>query len=147
VSRLLLILPLLGISCAAIAAGQSSCRNNVAALDTEFQAAVKRNDAAAVSRLLPSDYILISSTGEVATKADLVNEARQRTYVYTHQEDSRQTVRIWGGTAVLTALLWAQGKTEGRHFNVKIWFSDTYACTPRGWRYVFGQVGTRIPLT
>ncbi|MHB8812641.1 MAG: nuclear transport factor 2 family protein [Steroidobacteraceae bacterium] len=145
-SRLPLILPLLGVSCAAIAAGQPSCRNNVAALDAEFQAAVRRNDAATVSRLLPSDYILVSSTGEVATKADLVNEARQRKYVYTHQEDSRQTVRIWGGTAVLTALLWAQGTTEGRPFNVKIWFSDTYACTPQGWRYVFGQVGARLPL-
>jgi ketosteroid isomerase-like protein len=145
-SRVLLILPLLGISCAAIAAGQPSCRNDVAALDTEFQAAVKRNDAAAVSRLLPSDYILISGTGEVATKADLVNEARQRKYIYTHQEDSRQTVRIWGGTAVLTALLWAQGTTEGRHFNVKIWFSDTYACTAQGWRYVLGQVGAPIPV-
>lgn len=145
-SRILLILPLLGISCAAIAAGQTTCRNNVAALDTEFQAAVKRNDAAVVSRLLPSDYILISNTGEVSTKADLVNEARQGKYVYTHQEDSRQTVRIWGDTAVLTALLWAQGTTEGRHFNLKIWFSDTYACTPQGWRYVFGQVGARIPV-
>lgn len=145
-SRVLLILPLLGISCAAMAAGPPSCRNNVAALDTEFQAAVKRNDAATVSRLLPSDYILISNTGEVATKADLVNEARQKKYVYTHQEDSRQIVRIWGDTAVLTALLWAQGTTEGRRFNLKIWFSDTYACTPQGWRYVFGQVGSRIPV-
>lgn len=145
-SRVVLILPLLGIWCAAIAAGQPTCRNNVAALDTQFQAAVKRNDAAIVSRLLPSDYILISSTGEVATKADLVNEALQRKYIYIHQEDTRQTVRIWGGTAVLTALLWAQGKTEGRHFNLKIWFSDTYACTPQGWRYVFGQVGARIPV-
>lgn len=144
--RLLLMLTLLWTSCAALAAGAPTCRNDVASLDTEFQAAVKRNDSASVARLLPDDYILVSATGQVETKADLVNEARQNKYVYTHQEDSDQVVRIWGNTAVLTALLWAEGTTEGRHFNLKIWFSDTYACTSQGWRYVFGQVGSHIPV-
>jgi ketosteroid isomerase-like protein len=134
------------MSCSALAAGNPVCRNNVAALDTEFQAATKRNDAAAVARFLPDDYILVSSTGEVQTKADLVNDARAKTYIYSHQEDSHQTVRMWGDTAVLTALLWAEGTTAGRHFNVKVWFSDIYACTPQGWRYVFAQVGQHVPV-
>lgn len=146
-SRLLLVLSMVGISSTALAAGAPVCRNDVAALDTEFQAAVKRNDVASVDRLLPSDYILVSATGDVQTKADLVNEARKKRYVYTHQEDSRQTVRIWGNTAVLTALLWAEGTTEGKHFDVKVWFSDTYVCTPQGWRYVFAQVGTHVPAS
>jgi hypothetical protein len=70
------------MSCSALAAGSPACRNNIAALDTEFQAAVKRNDVAAVDRFLPDDYILVSSTGEVQTKADLVNDARAKTYIY-----------------------------------------------------------------
>lgn len=143
--RLLLILPLLGSSCAALASEAGNCPNNVAALDIEFQAAVARNDAAAIDRLLPGDYILVSGAGEVQTKADLVNEARAKTYIYTRQDDSERTVRIWGDTAVLTALLWAEGTTGSRHFNVKVWFSDTYTCTSHGWRYVFGQVGTHVP--
>jgi ketosteroid isomerase-like protein len=146
VPRLLLILPLLTIWCTALAAGKHSCRSDIAALDARFQAAVKRNDTATIDRLLPSDYILVSDTGEVETKSDLLSEARDKKYVYSRQEDSRQTVRIWGDTAVLTALLWAEGTTAGRHFNVKVWFSDTYACTPRGWRYVFAQVGTHLPV-
>lgn len=145
-SRLLLLATLVGVSSSALAAGSPTCRDNVAALDTEFQAAVKANDAAAVARLLPDDYILVSSTGEVQTKADLVNDARAKTHLYSHQEDSHQTVRMWGDTAVLTALLWAEGTKAGRHFNVKLWFSDTYACTPRGWRYVFAQVGQHVPV-
>lgn len=143
--RLLLILPLLGISCTALASEAAACRNDVAALDIEFQAAVARNDAATIDRLLPGDYILVSGAGEVQTKTDLVSEARAKTYIYTRQDDSERTVRIWGDTAVLTALLWAEGTTDGRHFNVKVWFSDTYACTAHGWRYVFGQVGAHEP--
>jgi ketosteroid isomerase-like protein len=145
-SRLLLALSLVGISCNVLAAGAQACRSNVAALDTEFQAAVKRNDAATIDRLLPTNYALVSATGEVETKTDLLQEARARTYIYSHQEDTHQTVRVWGSTAVVTALLWAEGTTGGRQFNVKVWFSDTYVCTSHGWRYVFGQVGSHIPV-
>ncbi|HEY1888897.1 MAG TPA: nuclear transport factor 2 family protein [Steroidobacteraceae bacterium] len=143
--RLLLILPLLGISCTAPASGAAACRNDVAALDIEFQAAVASNDTTTIDRLLPSDYILVSATGEVQTKADLLHEAHAKTYLYTRQDDSHRTVRIWGDTAVLTALLWAKGTAGGRTFNVRVWFSDTYTCTADGWRYVFAQVGTHEP--
>jgi hypothetical protein len=36
----------------------------------------------------------------------LLNEAREGKTVYERQEDSEQTVRVWGDTAVITALLW-----------------------------------------
>ena len=70
--------------------------------------------------------------------------ARDPKVAYSHQEDSRQTVRIWGGTAVLTALLWAAGTEDGRPFEYRVWFSDVYVCTPEGWRYSFGEVGARL---
>jgi hypothetical protein len=54
-------------------------------------------------------------------------------------------VRVWGHTAVVTALLWAKGKDSGKAFDYKLWFSDTYVRTPSGWRYVFAQASTRIP--
>ena len=145
-SRLIIAPLLFAIACTTAYAGTPDCPDNVAELDTIFQAAVKTNDVATLDRLLPNGYILVSDVGDVAGKADLLNEARQRKYLYVHQEDSRQTVRTWGDTAVLTALLWAEGTTAGRHFNVKVWFSDTYVCTDHRWRYVFGQVGTHIPV-
>lgn len=122
----------------------ASCGNNVAALDTEFQAATGRKDAAAIDRLLPDDYILITSKGQVETKAGLLAEARDPRIVYNHQEDSGQTVRIWGDTAIVTALLWAQGTEDGKPFEYRVWFSDVYLCTAQGWRYTFGQAGTRV---
>jgi ketosteroid isomerase-like protein len=144
--QLILIVALLGISCTTLAAGAEVCQNNIAALDREFQAAVKTNDTAAIDRLLSENFVLVSAAGEVETKADLLKEAREQKYIYAHQQDSHRHVRIWGNTAVLTARLWAEGTTEGTRFNVKVWFSDTYACTLRGWRYVFGQVGSRVSV-
>ncbi|MFL6546975.1 MAG: nuclear transport factor 2 family protein, partial [Candidatus Udaeobacter sp.] len=65
--------------------------------------------------------------------------------IYEHQEDSAQKVRVWGDTAVVTALLWAKGTEDGKAFDYKLWFSDTYVRTPAGWRYVFAQASTRLP--
>lgn len=119
----------------------------VVALDTEYQAAVKINDAATMDRLLADDYILVVGSGKVYTKADLVNEARGGHVVYEHQEDTEQTARIWGDTAVITAKLWVKGSEDGKPFDKTVWFSDTYVRTKAGWRYVFGQSSLALPKT
>jgi ketosteroid isomerase-like protein len=117
----------------------------VAALDTQYQAAVKNNDAATMNRLLAEDFILVTSSGKTYTKADLLNEARRGHVVYEHQEDTAQTVRGWGDTAVVTAKLWEKGTDNGKPFDYTVWFSDTYVRTPTGWRYVFGQSSLQCP--
>jgi ketosteroid isomerase-like protein len=118
----------------------------VAALDTQYQAAVKANDAPSMARILADDFILVIGDGTVSTKADLLKEAEDRIREYTHQEDSEQTVRVWGDTAVVTARLWMQGtRKDGTPFDYQLWFSDTYVRTKEGWRYVFGQASLPLP--
>ena len=119
----------------------------VAALDTEYQAAVKKNDVDTMDRILADDFVLVTGLGKTYTKADLLEEARSKRMVYEHQEDSAQKVRVWGDTAVVTALLWAKGTEDGKAFDYKLWFSDTYVRTPTGWRYVLAQASTRLPKT
>jgi ketosteroid isomerase-like protein len=116
----------------------------VAALDTEYQAAVERNDAAVMDRILADDFVLIGGKGKVFTKDDLLAEARRGNVVYEYQRDTNQKVRVWGDTAVITAMLEAKGTEDGEPFDYKLWFSDTYVRTPAGWRYVLGQASTRM---
>jgi len=118
---------------------------SLAALDTEYQAAVKANDAVTMDRILADDFILVTGRGTVFTKEDLLTSARNKDVIYEHQEDTEQTVRIWGDTAVVTALLWQKGTNNGKPFDDKLWFSDTYIRTPTGWRYAFGQASIRLP--
>ena len=119
----------------------------VAALDIEYQAAVKQNEAATMDRILADDFVLVTGLGKTYTKADLLDETRSKRMVYEHQEDSARKVRVWGDTAVVTALLWAKGTEDGKAFDYKLWFSDTYVRTPSGWRYVLAQASTRLPTT
>src|SRR5436190_918506 len=72
---------------------------------------------------------------------------RARVQVFDHQSEmpGTQKVRVWGDTAVVTALLWLKGTQDGKPFEYKLWFSDTYVRTKAGWKYVFGQASLRLP--
>ena len=119
----------------------------VAALDTEYQAAVGRNDAATMGRILADDFVLILGNGTVHTKSELIQEAQEKTITWEQQTevDASQKVRVWGDTAVVTAKLWVKGSRGGQAFDRKLWFSDTYVRTKDGWRYVFGQASLPLP--
>ena len=127
------------ISCCAFAGSAVDDQKNVASLDKQYQAAVKANDASTMERILADDFILVEGDGSAHSKSDLLEEARSKRITYLHQDESEQTVRVWGDTAVVTAKLWGKGTQDGKPFDWKLWFSDTYIRTPAGWRYVFGQ--------
>ena len=122
----------------------TTVEREIADLDTQYQAAVERNAAATMDRSLAADFVLVTGMGKVYTKNDLLEEARSGRVQYEFQRDSEQTVRVWGDTAVITALLRAKGVDDGTPFDYKLWFSDTYVRIDGTWRYVFGQASTRL---
>ena len=129
-------------------ADAASDRTAVADLDTAYQAAVKANDAATMDKILHDDFSLVTGTGKVFDKKALLDSARNLDATYSHQEEiaGAQTVRVYGDTAVVTALLWIAytPKGGGAAQDYKLWFSDTYVRTSGGWRYAFGQAAQRL---
>jgi len=124
-----------------------SDRAAVAALDLAFQAAVKRNDAAAIDAILHPHYALILGNGVVVSREKLIKEARDRICEYEIQDEDEgtQTVRLWGDTAIVTARLRIKGSRDGAAFDRTLWFSDTYVRTSDGWKYAFAQASLPLP--
>ncbi len=121
-------------------------QRTVAALDTAYQAAVKANDAQTMGKILAEDFILVLGNGKTYDRKDLLEGARSKSIVYEQQDEEAgtQIVRVWGDTAVVTAKLWIKGVNQGKSFDRRLWFSDTYVRTADGWRYAFGQAS--LPL-
>jgi ketosteroid isomerase-like protein len=147
-SKLLLlsiVLPLAATS--KLNASPEEDAKTVAALDTKYQAAVKANDATTMDQILADDFVLVTGRGGVFSKADLLDSARKKevTYERQNEEPGTQKVRVWGDTAVVTALLWIKSVQAGKPADYRLWFSDTYIRTPTGWRYVFGQASLPLP--
>lgn len=126
-------------------AGRSRDSAAVAALDERYQNAVKANDAATMAEILADDFALVTGRGTTFTKADLLASAREAGTTYERQDVQTRTVRVWGNTAVVTALLWIKGVRQGQPIDYQLWFSDTYVRTPTGWRYVLGQASLPLP--
>jgi len=130
------------------AAQAADDRATVAALDVQYQAAVKANDAATMDRILHPDMILVVGSGATATREQLIADARTKRIVYEIQDEEpgSQTVRMYGpDTAIVTAKLRLKYVLDGKPFDRTLWFSDTYVRTPTGWRYAFGQASLALP--
>lgn len=126
--------------------GDGSDVQQVAALDTAYQAAVERNDVAAMAGILHPQFELVLGDGRRFGRDDLLRAARDQESSYQHQveDPGTQTVRVVGDTAIVTARLWLKGRRANGAFDYRLWFSDTYVRTPDGWRYLFGQAS--LPL-
>ena len=131
------------------AASSEEDKKIVAALDTQYQAAVESNDAETMARIHHDDMVLVLSNGTIQTGDFLEQRARDHSFHWEHQVevDNSQVVRILGDTAVVTAKLWLKATRDkgGEPIDFKLWFSDTYVRTPTGWRYFFGQAGAPLP--
>lgn len=128
-------------------ASEADDRQTVAALDIEYQAAVKRNDAGTMAKIFDERFVLVLGNGKSYSRAELLDSAKGGKIVYEQQDEEpgSQVVRIFGDTAVVTALLWIKGINDGQPFDRRLWFSDTYVRTAGGWRYAFGQASLPLP--
>ncbi|HZU23837.1 MAG TPA: nuclear transport factor 2 family protein, partial [Terriglobales bacterium] len=125
--------------------GQEDDATAVARLDDAYQAAVKQNDAEQIDHILSDDFVLVTGSGKIVNKQAILEEARSRTTIYEHQEDSERTVRLLGDTALVTARLRVKGVRNDAPIDYSVWFTDVYRRTANGWRYVFGQASLPLP--
>ena len=104
------------LSPVAVRAGDDA-KSVVAALDTEYQAAVERNDWQTMDRILHPEFTLVVGSGKSFSRAELIASARNQDTIYEKQVEmpGTQTVRLFGDdTATVTALLWLKGKRKGQ---------------------------------
>jgi ketosteroid isomerase-like protein len=135
----LFLLGVLAATAIHVKASAEEDAKTVAALDKQYQAAVKINDANTMDRILADDFVLVTGSGRTYDKSDLLQDARSGASVYEKNDEIEQKVRVWGDTAAATVKLREKGTDNGKPFDHLFWYSDIYIRTPSGWRYVFGQ--------
>ena len=144
---LVFILAIAALGGVAAQAASSTDRDAVAALDRDYQEAVKRNDAKTMDRIMHPDFLLVLGDGRRIGREELLDDARCARFIYELQDEEpdSQTVLVWRDTAVVTAKLLMKGTQDGKPFEYVLWFSDTYVRTDGGWRYLFGQASLPLP--
>ena len=78
---------LAGAALAAAAGSRVADEKAVADLDTQYQAAVEKNDAETMAGILLDDFVLVVGNGTAYTKQDLLKSARAKDDAWEHQVD------------------------------------------------------------
>jgi ketosteroid isomerase-like protein len=124
--------------------GQGSDEENaVLQIERDLAAAYLNSDAGAIAWGVMEDYMLTNSTGKITTRANDLDEAREKDPKYEVFENHDMKVRIHGDTAVVTGRRHTKGIAGRKSFDSKFQFTDTFVKDAGRWRLLACHVSKR----
>ena len=106
-------------------------------LEDEFARAVAGNDADALDGLLANDWIIVEPDGSIIDKARFLGVIRSGALSHESMESTDLRVRLYGNTAVVTALTTTKGKFMGQDFASCERATDIFVKQTDRWQCVF----------
>ena len=109
-------------------------------LEDEFARAVAGNDVDALDGLLANDWIIVEPDGSIIDKARFLGVIRSGALSHESVESTDLRVRLYGNTAVVTALTTTKGKFMGQDFASCERATDIFVKQTNRWQCVFAQL-------
>ena len=109
-------------------------------LEDEFARAVAGNDVDALDGLLANDWIIVEPDGSIIDKARFLGVIRSGALSHESMESTDLRVRLYGNTAVVTALTTTKGKFMGQDFASCERATDIFVKQTDRWQCVFTQL-------
>ncbi|MEO6817362.1 MAG: nuclear transport factor 2 family protein [Edaphobacter sp.] len=112
-----------------------SAKAQVEALEEQWRVAQIAGDTATLGKMLSDDYVGISMTGEVDTKAQQLRRVADRRMVLTKIELSDRKVKLVGAVAIVTSRALVEGTNDGISMQGMYRYTRIYRHLPTGqWR-------------
>jgi ketosteroid isomerase-like protein len=119
---------------------QDKTQAEVLRLEKEFSEAVVKNDATAVGQFLADDWIIIDPDGGIIDKAAFLGVIKSGTLTHEMMESEDPRVRVYGNTAIITALTKTKGKFGGQAFTAEERATDVFVKHNGRWLCAFSQL-------
>jgi hypothetical protein len=91
-------------------------QQEVLRVGNELSQAIVKNDAEAAGRLLGNDWIIIDPDGGIIDRARFLEVIKSGSLTHEMMASSDTRVRIYGNTAMVTALTTTKGTFSGQAF-------------------------------
>src|SRR5262245_11928069 len=113
-------------------------------LEEAFAQAIVKNDLEAIGRFVTDDWIIIDPNGETVDRTRFfeVIKSGALTHHMMGSEDFR--VRVYGDSAVVTAITSTKGKFMGQEFSTRERATDVFVKRDGHWQCVLTHL-TRLP--
>ena len=112
-------------------------------LENAFAEAIIKNDLEGIGRLVADDWIIIDPNGEIVDRTRFFEVIKSGALTHDTMESEDFRVRVYGDSAVVTAITSAKGKFMGQEFSTQERATDVFVLLDGRWQCVLSQL-TRL---
>jgi ketosteroid isomerase-like protein len=113
-------------------------------LEKEFTEAIVKNDPEAIGRLVADDWIIIDPDGGIVERTRFFEVIKSGALTHDMMESEDLRVRVYGDSAVVTAVTRTKGKFMGQEFSTQERATDVFVKRDGRWQCVLTHL-TRFP--
>ncbi len=105
-----------------------------------FVDAIAKNDLDAIERFVTDDWIIINADGGIIDRERFLEVIKSGTLTHEMMESEDMRVRVYGDSAVVSALTRSKGKFMGQEFTTHERSTDVFVRRDGQWRCVLTQL-------
>ena len=105
-------------------------------LEKAFGEAIVKNDLEGIGRFITDDWIIIDPNGEIVDRARFFEVIKSGALTHDMMESEDVRVRVYGDSAVVTAITSTKGKFMGQEFSTQERATDVFIKRDRRWQCV-----------
>jgi ketosteroid isomerase-like protein len=113
-------------------------------LENAFAEAIVNNDLESIRRLVADDWIIIDPNGEIVDRTRFFEVIKSGVLMHDMMESKDSRVRVYGDSAVVTAVTRTKGKFMGHDFSTQERATDVFVKRDGRWQCVLTHL-TRFP--
>jgi ketosteroid isomerase-like protein len=120
-------------------------KEQIESLEFQWRDATVAGDASIMDKLLAEDYVGISWTGQVNTKAMQLDRIRTRTVAVSKMDLNDIKIKVVGPVAIVTSRASVMGTSDGSNINGDFRYTRVYQRIPSGAWQITNFEATRVP--
>ena len=106
--------------------------------------AIVKNDLEGIARLVADDWIIVDPNGEIVDRTRFFEVIKSGVLTHDMMESKDSRVRVYGDSAVVTAVTRTKGKFMGHDFSTQERATDVFVKRDGRWQCVLTHL-TRFP--
>ena len=114
----------------------SEAEEELLKVEKEFAKTIVSNDLERLGRLVTDDWIIIDPNGEIVDRARFFEVIKSGALTHDMMESEDLRVRVYGDSAVVTAITRTKGKFMGQEFSTQERATDVFVKRDGRWRCV-----------
>jgi ketosteroid isomerase-like protein len=105
-------------------------------LEKEFAEAIVKNDPEAIAPFVADDWVIIDPNGEIVDRTRFFEVIKSGALTHDMMESEDFRVRVYGESAVVTAITSTKAKFMGQEFSTQERATDVFVRRDGRWRCV-----------